>query len=164
MDHRTFPSSVQAASGVTLRLARERDAEAIAEWTRAPEVYRSWGGQAVDMDEVLAKYVGRREPEVVSYVICERGRPMGYAQAWQRDGRYGLDMFIASESQGRGIGPLAARALAGELTAAGWVPLTVDPAVDNPRAIKAWRSAGFHETGEFGDDGGVATQIMSFVP
>lgn len=164
MTHRAFPSSVQADSGVQLRLARDSDAEAIADWTRAPEVYRFWGGRALEVDEVLAKYTGRRAPEVVSYVVCEHGRSVGYVQAWQRAGCYGLDMFIASEVQRRGIGPLAARALAGELTAAGWVPLTVDPGVDNTRAIAAWRAAGFRETGEFGDDDGVTTQVMSFVP
>lgn len=164
MPHRTFPSSVQAASGVTLRLARDDDAETIAEWTRTPEVFEFWGGRASELEEVLAKYTGRRKPGVVSYMICEQGSPVGYLQAWQRAGRYGLDMFIAAEAQGRGIGPRAAEALAGELTTAGWVPLTVDPAVDNVRAIKAWRAAGFRETGELGDDDGVTTQVMSFMP
>ncbi len=163
MPHRTFPSSVQASSPVTLRLARDSDAEAIAEWTSTPEVFAFWGGRALEIEEALAKYTGRRAPEVISYVICEQGCPVGYLQAWQQAGRYGLDMFIASEAQGRRIGPRAAQALAGELTTAGWVPLTVDPAVDNIRAIKAWRAAGFRETGELRDDHGGITQVMSFV-
>ncbi len=95
-------------------------------------------------------------------MICEQARPVGYVQSWQGQDRYGLDMFIAAEAQGRGIGPRAARALASELTALGWVPLTVDPAVDNPRAIAAWRRAGFEATGELGEDDGKGTQIMSF--
>lgn len=164
MVHRAFPSSVRVDSGVTIWLARDRDAESISDWTRAPEVFRFWKGRPVDVQEVLSKYTGRRAPEVVSYVICEQGRSVGYVQAWQRAGRFGLDMFLAVEAQGRGIGPQAARALATELTALGWVPLTVDPAVDNIRAIHAWRAAGFQETGELGEDGGVTTQVMSFVP
>lgn len=160
-----FPNAVQADSRVTLRLARDSDAEAIAEWTRDPGVHQFWGGRAMSVDEVLAKYTGRRAPAVASYVICEQGRPVGYLQAWQRTGGgCGLDMFVACDAQGRGIGPRAARALATELAAEGRTPLTVDPAVDNARAIKAWRAAGFRETGELGDDDGVPTQMMSFLP
>lgn len=162
MAHQPYPSSVLADSEVTMRLARDGDAEMISGWTHAPEVNQFWGGRPVDIQAVLAKYTGRRAPEVISYVICERTRCVGYVQAWQGRGRFGLDMFIAVEAQGRGIGPRAARALATELTAFGWTPLTVDPAVDNSRAIKAWRAAGFYATGEFGEDNGKTTQIMSF--
>lgn len=73
-------------------------------------------------------------------------------------------MFIAAEAQGRGIGPRAARAAATALTARGWEPLTVDPALDNPRAIAAWRAAGFEATGELGVDDGAVTRIMAFSP
>lgn len=160
--HRVFPGSVIADAVVTMRLARDDDAELISGWTHAPEVHQFWGGRAITVHEALAKYTGRRAPEIVSYVICEQARPVGYVQSWQGQDRYGLDMFIAAEAQGRGIGPRAARALASELTALGWVPLTVDPAVDNPRAIAAWRRAGFEATGELGEDDGKGTQIMSF--
>jgi aminoglycoside 6'-N-acetyltransferase len=161
---RPYPSSVRAAAGTWLRLARDDDAPFIAEWTHDSAVHRWWGGRELTVEEVLAKYTGRRAPEVVSYVICEQGRAMGYAQAWQRTDGFGLDMFIAAGAQGRGLGPLAARALAEELHAAGWVPLTVDPALDNTRAIRAWRSAGFVATGEPADDGGVLVQVMTFTP
>jgi aminoglycoside 6'-N-acetyltransferase len=160
--HRTFPTSVDADGGVSLRLAQDSDAEVITEWMRAPEVHKFWGGRALAVDDVLAKYTGRRAPDVASYVICERGRSVGYVQAWQNAGRFGLDMFLAVEAQGRGLGPRAARALAIELTNLGWVPLTVDPGVDNPRAIGAWRAAGFLATGEFAEDDGSPTQLMSF--
>jgi aminoglycoside 6'-N-acetyltransferase len=71
-------------------------------------------------------------------------------------------MFIAAEAQGRGIGPRAARAIATELTALAWTPLTADPVVDNRRALSAWRAAGFDATGEVGEDEGKAARIMSF--
>ena len=161
---RSFPSIVRAASGVGLRLARDDDAQHIAGWTDDPQVHRWWGGRPIAVDEVLAKYTGRRSPAVISYVICEQERLVRYAQAWQRSDRYGLDMFIAAEAQGRGVGPVAARALAEELGGAGWVPLTVDPALHNSRAIAAWRSAGFLETGEAVDAGGVLVQLMTYVP
>jgi aminoglycoside 6'-N-acetyltransferase len=157
-----FPSSVVADAEVTLRLANDSDAETISNWTRSPEVHSFWAGRPVPVEEVLAKYTGRRAPEVVSYVISEGRRPVGYVQAWQQGGRFGLDMFIAAEAQGRGIGPRAARALAQALAARGWTPLTVDPALDNVRAIGAWRAAGFASTGELGSDEGKTTQVMAF--
>lgn len=161
MIHRAFPSSVGAGADVTIRLARDSDAELISAMTRAPEVHRFWGGRAITVQEAWAKYTGRRAPEVVSYVICERAQPVGYLQSWQRDGRFGVDMFIAAEAQGRGIGPRAVRAIATELTRLGWTPLTADPVVDRG-ALSAWRAAGFEATGELGEDEGKATQIMSF--
>ena len=160
--HRAFPGSVVADAEVTLRLANDSDAETISGWTRSPEVHRFWAGRVVPVEEVLAKYTGRRAPEVVAYIISERRRPVGYVQAWQQAGRFGLDMFISAEAQGRGIGPRAGRALALALTSRGWTPLTVDPAVQNVRAIAAWRAAGFAATGELGMDGGTATQVMAF--
>jgi aminoglycoside 6'-N-acetyltransferase len=108
----------------------------------------------VPVEEVRARYTGRRAPEVVSYVISEELRPVGYVQAWQRAGHFGLDMFISAGAQGRSIGPRAGRALALALTSLGWIPLTVDPAVENVRAIGAWRSAGFAATGELSVDAG----------
>lgn len=159
-----FPRAVVAEAGVTLRLARDSDAELISGWTQAPEVHRFWGGRALTVDEVRTTYTGRRAPAVVSYVVCERARPVGYLQAWRDPDRCGLDMFLAAEAQGRGIGPRAARALAAELTASGWTALTVDPALDNPRAAGAWAAAGFVATEELGVDDGRPTRIMVFSP
>ncbi len=160
--HRAFPSSITVGPDVTIRLAQDSDAELISAMTRAPEVHQFWGGRPITVHEALDTYTGRRAPDVVSYLICEGPRPVGYLQAWQRHGRFGLDMFIAAEAQGRGIGPRAARATAVELTRLGWTPLTADPAVDNLRALNAWRSAGFEDTGERGEDEGSPTQIMRF--
>lgn len=145
-------------------MARDADAESISDWTRAPEVHRFWGGQPLGVEEVRAKYTGRRAPGVVSYVVSEWGVPVGYVQAWQEAERFGMDMFLAVDAQGRGVGPRAARALAEELTASGWTPLTVDPAVHNTRAVHAWRTAGFRETGELGEQDGLPTQVMMFAP
>lgn len=141
---RDYPSAVTVDESIAIRLANDSDAHTISRWTHAPKVSRFWGGCELSVDIVLAKHTGRRAPEVVSYVI-------------------GLDMFISVEVQGRGIGSAAARAIAVELTARGWVPLTVDPALDNSRALRAWRAAGFVPAGGFGTDGnGRTTQIMRF--
>ena len=161
MRHLPYPSDVDAGEDVTVRLAREDDAPVISRWTRAPEVHQHWGGRPMDVEEVRAKYCGRRAPAVVSYVVCHRGDPVGYLQAWQREARHGLDMFLAVEAQGRGIGPRAARALAVELAGAGWVPLEVDPAVSNLVAVRAWETAGFRATGDRGGDGDTLMMVFS---
>lgn len=60
----------------------------------------------------------------------------------------GLDIFLAREHQGRGLGPralrLAARWLIGER---GHHRLTIDPARRNARAISAYESLGFKPVG-----------------
>jgi aminoglycoside 6'-N-acetyltransferase len=145
-------------------LACDDDALLISEWTRDPLVHRHWGGKPCEVEEVLEKYTGRRAPAVVSYVISADLRPVGYLQAWQDGHRVGLDMFVAAEAQGRGLGPRAARALAAELSALGWAPLTADPAVDNPAGIRAWQKAGFRSTGEQGFDDGTTTEILAYEP
>ena len=122
------------------------------------------GWPGIDVDGVRARYTGRRSPKVVLYVVCDDGGPVGYVQAWQRPDRCGLDMFIAAHAQGRGVGSSAGRALARELADAGWVPLTVDPAPDQTRSIRAGRAAGFQETGDPACDGGERVQVMTFVP
>ena len=73
-------------------------------------------------------------------------------------------MFIAADAQGRGVGSSAARMLAADLTGAGWVPVTVDPALGNARAIRAWRAAGFVEPGEPVDEDGALVQVVTCDP
>ncbi|WP_083781938.1 GNAT family N-acetyltransferase [Kineococcus radiotolerans] len=159
------PSELVVEAPLRLRLRRSHrsDAETIAAWLGREEVHRWWGGAPVPLEEVVEKYTGDRLPEVAVYVVETAGRPVGLIQAWQDDG-CGLDMFIAADEQGAGVGPAAARALAEDLTARGWRDLTVDPAVDNVRAVRAWRRAGFAPTGERGVDEGHETRLMVFVP
>jgi aminoglycoside 6'-N-acetyltransferase len=154
---------VQAPLRLRLRRSGRTDAETITAWLGQEQVYRWWGGVPVPRAEVVEKYTGDRSPEVVVYVIEKEGRPVGLIQAWQDDG-CGVDMFIAAGEQGAGVGPVAARALAEDLTARGWRNLTVDPAVDNVRAVRAWERAGFAPTGERGVDEGHETRSMVFVP
>jgi RimJ/RimL family protein N-acetyltransferase len=53
-------------------------------------------------------------------------------------------MFLIPSARDHGIGLDAARALVHYLFAEqGWRRVTVDPAVTNPRAIRAWGKAGF---------------------
>jgi aminoglycoside 6'-N-acetyltransferase len=73
-------------------------------------------------------------------------------------------MFLAAFAQGQGLGPVAASSLAAELTRRGWTNITVDPAVENRIAIKAWGKAGFRPTGRYSEDDGRKTVLMVYSP
>ena len=112
---------------------------------RGPEVFRWWGGHPLPRDVVAAKYTGRRCPRVESYLVEFEGQPIGYIQYHlEGPGEAGLDMMLRPGFRDRGLGPKAARLMVAHLRLAfGWVDITVDPAKDNPRAIRAWEKAGF---------------------
>jgi aminoglycoside 6'-N-acetyltransferase len=60
----------------------------------------------------------------------------------------GLDIFLATEHQGRGLGPEALRTAMSWLTSArGCTRFTIDPAVANERAIAAYAKLGFEPVG-----------------
>ncbi|MCI9889866.1 GNAT family N-acetyltransferase [Micrococcales bacterium 31B] len=158
----TFPSRLAVGDDLALRLATAADAHLIRAWTDDPAVHEHWAGRPLTLDEVRADYTGARAPAVASYVIEEHGVPRGYLQAWQDDDARGLDMFMAAEAQGRGLGPRVARALARDLTARGWRHVTADPAERNSRGQRAWARAGFEPTGERGEDDGHPTVILCF--
>jgi aminoglycoside 6'-N-acetyltransferase len=132
---------------VSLRPLTDADVEALVVVVEGEGVREWWGvdasrdvtredlrnggmGFAIDADGVLAGWLG----------ISEELTP-GYRSA-------GLDIVLAAEHQGRGIGPealrLAARWLVGER---GHHRLTIDPAAANERAIRAYASVGFRPVG-----------------
>jgi len=59
-----------------------------------------------------------------------------------------IDLFVGSVWQGRGIGPEAIRLVARHLfDARGHHRITIDPAVANERAIRAYEKVGFRQVG-----------------
>ena len=134
-----------------LRPATESDLDLLAGWFADPSFVEWWGGTPLSRDEVAAKYVGARSPGVESYVVEEEGQPIGYIQAWTDDGGRtgGIDLVLVPQRQGLGLGPDAGRALALDLAGRGWTRITVDPALPNLRAIRAWEKAGFDVEGEW---------------
>ena len=149
---------------VEIRPATEDDLDLLAGWFGDPEFVVWWGGEPLTRDVVAHKYVGRRAPGVESYVVEQRGEPVGYIQAWTDDGggSGGIDLALVPSAQGRGFGPDAGRALAEHLVARGWDPVTVDPALDNLVAIHAWEKAGFVSEGEWPDHPDGPSLRMSF--
>ena len=138
----------------SLRPASDDDLDQLVGWLGDPEVYRWWEGRPLSRDEVAGVYTGRRRPEVEPFIIEADGVPVGYLQVWQgTETSGGIDLFLVPEARGRGLGPDAARAAANFLLDhRGWTEVTVDPVVDNLRAIRAFERAGFSSQSEELDD------------
>jgi aminoglycoside 6'-N-acetyltransferase len=138
----------------SLRPASDDDLDQLVGWLGDPEVYRWWEGRPLSRDEVAGVYTGRRRPEVEPFIIEADGVPVGYLQVWQgTETSGGIDLFLVPEARGRGLGPDAARAAASFLLDhRGWSEVTVDPVVDNLRAIRAFERAGFSSESEELDD------------
>ncbi len=94
---------------------------------------------------MATKYIGLRCPRVESFIVESAEQPIGYIQYHlEGPGDAGLDMMLVPEWRDQGLGPMAARLLISHLVRdRGWRDITVDPAQDNPRAIRAWEKAGF---------------------
>ncbi|HEV8622140.1 MAG TPA: GNAT family N-acetyltransferase [Actinomycetota bacterium] len=138
----------------SLRPASDDDLDQLVGWLADPEVYRWWEGRPLSRDEVADVYTGHRRPEVEPFIIEADGVPVGYLQVWQgTETSGGIDLFLVPEARGRGLGPDAARAAASFLLDhRGWSEVTVDPVVDNLRAIRAFERAGFSSQSEELDD------------
>jgi aminoglycoside 6'-N-acetyltransferase len=131
----------------TIRPATAHDVDQLVAWHLDPEVARFWDDETYTHEEMEAKLARQN---VDAFIVEEARVPVGYIQAWTEDGRSGgIDMFLAPEARGRGLGPDAARALARHLRdERGWNPVTVDPYLWNDAAVRAWQRAGFEAVGE----------------
>jgi aminoglycoside 6'-N-acetyltransferase len=138
----------------SLRPVSDDDLDLLVGWLADPEVYRWWEGRPLSRDEVADLYTGRRRPEVDPFIVEADGVPVGYLQVWRgTETSGGIDMFLVPEARGRGLGPDAARAASRFLLdRRGWTEVTVDPMVDNLRAIRAFERAGFSSPREELDD------------
>lgn len=112
-----------------------------------PEVYQDWGGSPMTDAEISHKYLGGRADTVEAYVIHHRNADVGLILFHLADDGAdggGLDMVVAADARGTGVGTRAARlATSFAKRALGWDPLTVDPDVGNDRGIGFWQRVGF---------------------
>jgi len=145
---------------VTLRPATRDDVPALAAIRAAPEVYRWWRGGE---DLAAAVEEDLDEPGSRSLAIEHGGRVVGAIQ-WsaeeEPDYRHAsIDVYVDAALHGRGLGTDAVRTLVRHLVAEhGHHRITIDPAVDNPAAIRSYTKAGFRPVGvmrqsERGPDG-----------
>jgi len=87
-----------------------------------------------------------------AFAIEEDGDLVGFAQWWENDSpdfrHAGIDLFLAAERHGRGLGRDAVRTLARWLVQErGHHRITIDPALANERAIRCYEGAGFRRVG-----------------
>jgi aminoglycoside 6'-N-acetyltransferase len=133
---------------VVLRPLAAADVERIAAIQAEPEVSRWWGPP--DATELRRQAEGRSEDKALA--IEAEGEVVGLIQYYEEnepDYRHAaIDIFLAEPAQGRGLGPDAVGTLARYLIdERGHHRLTIDPAVDNTRAIRAYEKVGFRPVG-----------------
>jgi aminoglycoside 6'-N-acetyltransferase len=143
------PVSTLHGELATLRPIRVDDRAALLDVLSDPSVVEVWDtrGAQVSADELLAGDEGW-----TVFAIEVDGEFAGSIQAAEEldpDYRHvGIDIFIHSRFQGRGIGTDAVRTLARYLLEVrGHHRLTIDPAADNARAIHTYEKLGFRPVG-----------------
>lgn len=151
---------------VLLRPVNESDKDLLFKWLQDPEVYKWWGKKPATELEVEEKYLGNRRPETESYIVMEKGQPMGYIQYWTDKDKVlsgGIDMFLVPESRGKGLGFDSARAMVEHLiNERHWSRITVDPSKDNPDSIKFWKQVGFEFEKELSDNPDEPSVLMVY--
>lgn len=158
-------------SPYAFRSARAEDLPLFARWLKTPEVVCWWG----DPDEqyrLIADDLG--VPAMAQWVVSCEGRPFAYVQAYQvrtwpqphlaylPEGAVAIDVFIGEPDMlGRGHGARFLRLFAERLRADGAPVVVTDPHVDNHRARRAYRRAGFSGDTAVDTDDGPAV-VMTF--
>jgi aminoglycoside 6'-N-acetyltransferase len=136
-----------------LRPLEERDFGRLAEIGAEPEVARWWPDIAV---AELAEKAAGEEEGTVALTVEREGRVVGMIQFHEEttpDFRHaGIDIFLASECHGQGLGADAVRTLARHLFGErGHHRVTIDPAAANERAIRSYTGLGFRPVGVLRD-------------
>jgi aminoglycoside 6'-N-acetyltransferase len=134
---------------VNLRPLRPTDREALLDVLRDPSVVAVWDtrGPENSVDELFAG-----DAHWTVWAIEADGEFAGSIQAAEEDDddyrKAGIDIFMHSRFQGRGLGTDAVRTLARYLfEVRGHHRLTIDPAADNARAIRTYEKVGFKPVG-----------------
>lgn len=134
---------------VRLRPVVADDAAGLAAILATPEVVRWW--PAYDRARVDAEYLVE-EADVTVFAILLGNRLIGLIQASEESEpefrHAGIDLFLDPAVHGQGLGPEAIRLVARHLIEErGHHRLTIDPAADNDRAIRAYGKVGFRPVG-----------------
>jgi aminoglycoside 6'-N-acetyltransferase len=135
------------AGEIALRPIEERDLDALVAIVSAPGVAEWWG--FIESEEKLRKDV---MCDGDAFAVEIDGEIAGWLGVWEEDEpefrHGGVDIMLASDFQGRGIGPRALRMAIDWLTdERGHHRVTIDPDVGNDRAIRAYEAVGFRPVG-----------------
>jgi aminoglycoside 6'-N-acetyltransferase len=144
------PSAPLRGERVLLRPVRAEDGDRLEAIVREPEVARWWVGYQVDPKDLVRELL--EDEDTVALAVETGGELIGLIQYEEEntpDYRHaGIDLFLATAWQGRGLGVEAVRVLARYLIEErGHHRLTIDPAVANERAVRAYERAGFRQVG-----------------
>lgn len=141
-------------SRLLLRPASEGDLPSLLRILRQPEVARHWSPPDDDFDqyELLSGDDAGGVERATTFVISLNEETIGWIAAWEklhRDYRHaGVDLFLATQHQGQGLGPEAIRLVCRWLfEVRGHHRITIDPAAENRRAIAAYEKVGFKRVG-----------------
>jgi aminoglycoside 6'-N-acetyltransferase len=144
-DERELRLPVLDGERLTLRPAREDDVDALAAILAEPEVLAWWGGYD-------AARVRRDLEETRSFAIEVDGSVSGWLHVHEEADpdwpSVAFDVFVSERLRGSGYGREALR------TAIDWFArerghhrFTIDPSVENERAIRAYEAVGFRRVG-----------------
>ena len=133
---------------VVLRPLGPEDVERVAAIQAEPGVVGWWGPP----DEDGLRRQAEDASDEKAFAIEAEGELIGliqYHEESEPDFRHaGIDLFVAERASGRGLGTDAVRTLARYLVRErGHHRLTIDPAVDNAAAIRAYEKVGFRPVG-----------------
>lgn len=127
---------------LSLRRARDDDRDALGAILAEPEVVRWWGpfDPRTAFDELDA-----------SFAIVVDGAVAGWLQYdeedWWQYPSVGFDIALTTALRGHGYGREALRVAIRHFVARGHHRFTIDPAVDNERAIRSYAGVGFRAVG-----------------
>jgi aminoglycoside 6'-N-acetyltransferase len=141
------PVPVLHAERVTLRPLTDDDVERLIAIVAAPGVMEWWG--TPDPPEREREGLRNDGAAFAVEVDGELAGWVGFNEETEPDYRHaGLDIALAPEHQGDGLGPEALQ------TAIRWLAeerghhrFTIDPALENERAIRAYSKVGFRPVG-----------------
>jgi aminoglycoside 6'-N-acetyltransferase len=134
---------------VLLRSVMREDVPSLAAILAEPAVARWW--PSYDAERVQRELVDD-VPGERHHVIKAEGRIVGFIQSYEEEEpefrHASIDLFLATDAQGQGLGPDAIRTLACDLIDVwGHHRVTIDPTADNVAAIAAYRKVGFRPVG-----------------
>ena len=142
-------SGLVGASVVLVRVGPEH-VEALVRIVDEPSVARWWTDSATsfragladpDPDETGFAILTATGRQVIGFIQATEELEPGYRHA-------AIDLFLATDQQGHGVGPVAIRLVARWLIEErGHHRITIDPAAANERAIRAYEKVGFRRVG-----------------
>jgi len=137
-------------SRVALRLVERGDVDALVTLLAEPEVERWWTPH--DRARIERELFDELDADLTAYVITVDGEVVGLIESSEEPEadyrRASIDIAVSTRWHGTGVAVDALRTLIGHLIEVkGHHHLTIDPAVENRRAIACYEKVGFRAVG-----------------